>query len=238
VQIAEEILRGARRERSPIELAVTIPHETLRAGHVPAGVRPGADASHLEPRGALDPTAVACFTDATCISAHAARRLACDCGIVDIVEDDRGIALSIGRRRRSIPAATKAALLRRDKTCRFPGCQARVFLQGHHVEHWADGGETGLGNLVCLCSHHHRYLHEYGYSVELTADGDFAFQDPRGRPILDAPPLPKPPGRGFDAIMERNASLDISAETPMCGWDGTRVDYMLAIDGLVAVDNR
>jgi hypothetical protein len=237
VAIAEEIMRGTRRERSPIEIAVSVPAETLRAGHLATGAVAPAAASHLEPgRNELDPTAVACFSDGTCISAHAARRLACDCGIVDVVEDDRGIALSVGRRRRSIPAAMKAALLRRDKVCQFPGCRTRVFLQGHHIEHWVDGGETTLGNMLCLCTHHHRYLHEYGFSISIASDGTFEFKDTLGRLVPHVPTLPQPPRRGRETLVERNASLGISAETPACGWDGVPIDYVLAVDGLVAVD--
>jgi hypothetical protein len=32
-------------------------------------------------------------------------------------------------------------------------------VEGHHVKHWADGGETKLDNLVTLCRCHHRELH-------------------------------------------------------------------------------
>jgi hypothetical protein len=237
VAIAEEIARGSRRERSPIEIAVSIPAETLKAGHLATGAVAPAAASHLEPgRNEIDPTAVACFSDGTCISAHAARRLACDCGVVDVVEDERGIALSIGRRRRSIPGAMKAALLRRDKTCQFPGCRTRVFLQGHHIEHWVDGGETKLGNMTCLCTHHHRYLHEYGFSITIARDGELEFRDALGKRVPQVPALPRPPRCGRETIVERNASLAISAETPACGWDGVPFDYALAIDGLVAID--
>jgi len=44
------------------------------------------------------------------------------------------------------------ALQRRDHGCRFPGCTNRVFVEGHHMQHWADGGETKLDNVVSLCS--------------------------------------------------------------------------------------
>ncbi|MDE0072902.1 MAG: HNH endonuclease signature motif containing protein [Gammaproteobacteria bacterium] len=38
----------------------------------------------------------------------------------------------------------------RDRGCRFPACGCR-FTEAHHVKHWADGGETSLGNTVLLC---------------------------------------------------------------------------------------
>jgi HNH endonuclease len=66
---------------------------------------------------------------------------------------------SDGALERTIPAAIKRALLVRDKTCRFPGCSNRLFLDGHHIKHWADGGETSLNNLALLCtSCHARFM--------------------------------------------------------------------------------
>jgi hypothetical protein len=66
------------------------------------------------------------------------------------------------------------ALKRRDRGCRFPGCVNTRFVDGHHIRHWADGGPTRLDNLVLLCRHHHRLLHEGGYY--LVKDGaDFIF---------------------------------------------------------------
>jgi hypothetical protein len=41
------------------------------------------------------------------------------------------------------------------------------------------GGETSLENLVLLCRHHHRLIHEGGFSVERIGKG-FRFTDPRG----------------------------------------------------------
>ena len=217
VAMAEDVVRGTRRERSPTEIVVSVSAETL--------YQPDAD-----------PTSVGETPDGTCLAPATVRRLACDCCVVNVVEDERGIPLSVGRRRRTLPPALKAALLRRDKTCRFPGCRARVFLQGHHLEHWVDGGKTSLDNALCLCGFHHRYVHEYNYTVEI--DGiDAIFKDPFGRIVPANPRLPAPPNCGRATIVERNIDLDISAETPFLGWDGSPIDYGLAIDGLVTVDD-
>jgi hypothetical protein len=67
-----------------------------------------------------------------------------------VVVDDPRQPLSVGRKTRTIPAAIKRALAVRDRTCRFPGCDHRLYLDGHHIEHWADGGETKIYNL-CYC---------------------------------------------------------------------------------------
>ena len=34
----------------------------------------------------------------------------------------------------------RRALVVRDGGCRFPGCTHTRFVDGHHIEHWADGG--------------------------------------------------------------------------------------------------
>ena len=78
-----------------------------------------------------------------------------------------------------MPPALRRALEARDQGCRFPGCGLR-FAEGHHVTHWADGGETKLENLVLLCRHHHRLLHEEGWSMQWWGEGRPAFFDPRG----------------------------------------------------------
>lgn len=70
------------------------------------------------------------------------RRIACDSTLVTIKEDKTGEPLSIGRRSRTIPPPMRRALRVRDKGCRFPGCTNTRFVDGHHIEHWADGGES------------------------------------------------------------------------------------------------
>jgi hypothetical protein len=68
------------------------------------------------------------------------------------------------------PPAIQRALRRRDGGCRFPGCVNRRFVDGHHIVHWIDGGITNLDNLVLLCRHHHRIVHEGGCYIERDAD--------------------------------------------------------------------
>jgi hypothetical protein len=221
VSIAEAWVRGTSADRSPIELVITVPAETLRQD----------DTSYR------DPSEVACFMDGTCISPEAARRLACDCGTVEVIEDEHGIPLSVGRRKRTIPPSMKKAMIRRDRTCRFPGCTVRVFLQGHHAKHWIDGGETSLSNGACLCDYHHRFVHEYKYTMEILPTGEVVFHDPFGRLVMIAPPPSTPANRGFSAIRVQNADLDITEATPACGWTGDPIDYGLCIEELARVDD-
>jgi hypothetical protein len=111
------------------------------------------------------------------------RRLACDCSTVTVTEDERGTPLDIGRKQRSVSTPLKRALLARDRGCRFPGCGRARFVDAHHIRHWADGGDTALANLVLLCTHHHRLLHEGGFAIRRDSDGEIYFRRPDGRVI-------------------------------------------------------
>ena len=160
----------------------------------------------------------------TAIAAETARRLCCDAGIVPVVDGPNGEPLNVGRRTRSIPPAVRRALSNRDRGCRFPGCPATQRLHGHHVRHWADGGETSLDNLVLLCPTHHRLVHEGGFDVQRLDDGAFRFTNPYGVAI-------RPPRRretsSPETIVVRNASLGlaIDCETATAHWHGERIDY-------------
>jgi hypothetical protein len=127
--------------------------------------------------------------DGTRMSAETSRRLACDAGVVRIDHASDGSILDVGRRTRTIPPAIRRALEARDHGCRFPGCGSR-FTDAHHVEHWADGGTTKLDNLILLCHHHHRLLHEDGYRVEMNPwpGGRPVFYDRRGLPVPERTP--------------------------------------------------
>jgi hypothetical protein len=104
------------------------------------------------------------------VSAETSRRLACDCSVINWL-DHKGSPvtgaepLSVGRKTRIVPPSLRRALQRRDRGCRFPGCSCTRFVDAHHIHHWADGGETHINNLVLLCRHHHRLVHEGGFGL-------------------------------------------------------------------------
>jgi hypothetical protein len=95
--------------------------------------------------------------------------------------------------------------------------------KGHHIQHWADGGETSLQNAALLCSTHHRHVHEYGYTIELDQDQRPRFRDPHGRLVATVPPQPVTAELGWPRIRAANESLAIDAETIACEWDGKPV---------------
>jgi len=122
--------------------------------------------------------------DGTRVSAETSRRISCDTGLVRIRHAPDGSINEAGRRTRTVSPALRRALEARDRGCRFPGCGLR-FTEGHHVKHWADGGETTLDNTLLLCRHHHRLVHEGGWNVSWWGPGKAVFFDPRGGTHFD-----------------------------------------------------
>jgi hypothetical protein len=118
--------------------------------------------------------------DGPAVAVETGRRLACDASLVAILEDVKGEPLDVGRKTRTIPPALRRALASRDGGCVFPGCTHKRYVDGHHLQHWADGGETRLANLVTLCRFHHRAVHEGGMRVERLDDGAWRFTRPDG----------------------------------------------------------
>ena len=172
------------------------------------------------------------LADGPALAAETARRLACDASIVEIRERD-GEPLSVGRKRRTIPPAMRRALQTRDRCCRFPGCENRRFLDAHHVQHWAAGGETKLTNLILLCGRHHRFLHEGGYSIVELGDGKLAFRDSWGGPLS---PVPRSPPGDSNRLLEQNRSLEIDANT--CRRRRRQDEPRLAVDALLSQFRR
>ena len=149
------------------------------------------------------------------------RILGCDGALVGIVEDEYGTPLNVRRRTRAIPPALKPALKPRDRGCRFLGCIATRFVEGHHLKHWAHGGETRLDNLVTLCSYHHCLVQEGGFGVEAVA-GNFHFFIPAGVPITPTPTFPRKRLNGKTGLIRQNKTLgpDIEASTGASRRDG------------------
>jgi hypothetical protein len=183
-------------------------------------------------------TLQATLDDGTRVSAETFRRVACDCGLLAHGGRDEHSTLSVGRRSRSIPPAIRRALRLRDRGCRFPGCTHNRFLHGHHVRHWLHGGETSVDNLVLLCTRHHHLVHEGGWTVvreDGRDGGDWAFVAPDGERL----PAEHRHAVNGDTLAwlqdwaeERGLDLGPDANLPL--WDGTRMDYDVAVAGLLA----
>lgn len=96
---------------------------------------------------------------------------------------------------------------------------------------------------MTLCGFHHGLVHEGGFGVTATDDGLFVFTRPDGRRIPDA-------GTRFRGIvsseepipriceLNREAGLQIDANTGRCRWLGETMDYSLAIEGIQSLRDR
>src|ERR1700674_2170540 len=166
------------------------------------------------------------LADGTPVSAETSRRLACDSARVVMRHATDGRVLDVGRRTRAISPGLRRALDHRDAGCRFPGCGRRL-CDAHHVEHWADGGETNLANTVLLCRRHHRAVHEEGFSMELGPRGEARFHRPDGRPLPEATALPAVVGGPVAALVSRLSSEGVAVDggETLPSWWGGPIDY-------------
>ncbi len=170
------------------------------------------------------------FEHGSSMAAETARRLACDASVIALIENDDGEPLNVGRKTRTISAPLRRLLNARDKGCRFPGCANTRYIDAHHVEHWANGGETKPSNLVSLCRFHHRVVHEGGNRIEFLADGALRFVKPNGAAIDSVAP-------GYTQPLGDWRQLP-AATSPISSWAGDRMDYGLGVEVLLQQARR
>ena len=243
-ELAESYLNSEPRAGNTADryqVMVHVSADTLRSDMVHPDNEVSAETSETQETPNTLTADISYLEDGPHVSAETSRRIACDCSILKLVEDEQGEPLSIGRKSRVIPPALRRALRARDDGCRFPGCTHRAYLDGHHLKHWAKGGETSLDNLVQLCRHHHHLVHEGGFSCERTDDGAIVFRDPYHRPLKASPP--RQPDRSNPEINDWIASLlydpDIDELTCIPHWtSGDRMDWDLGIFHMFQIDER
>jgi hypothetical protein len=188
---------------APFEILINAPAEALA---------PGAPVK-------LDTIAVA--TDGTCLPPATIQRLTCDGAVIG---PDH-------RKTRTISTPLRRALLARDHHCQFPGCANTTFVDGHHIQHWAHGGDTTLDNLLLLCRRHHRFLHEHGYTITRTLTGP-VFHDRHGRPVTT--PTPRGPDGWNQVVALAQHRGHIPRQAPC--WDGSDVDVRLLVEYIARAD--
>ena len=141
------------------------------------------------------------------VPAETVRRLACDAAMTRIASNDRRsgdsadggrpgdaangaraeMTAEISAASRTIPPATRRALIARDKGCVFEGCgRPPEWTDAHHLRHWVDGGPTTLENLALLCRRHHRMVHEEGWQLARSKSSRFEVLAPRDHPQVHA----------------------------------------------------
>lgn len=82
---------------------------------------------------------------------------------LEAVKCDTVITSSGERNHRTIPPSTRRDVLARDRyRCQAPGCRNTRFLEVHHLQSRANGGNNKPENLITLCSRCHQLWHERG----------------------------------------------------------------------------
>jgi hypothetical protein len=166
------------------------------------------------------------------LPASTAERLACDARVQVLLNDRKSNRMYFGRNRRLASPAQIAALTVRDGArCQFPGCTHTRHLHAHHVVHWLHGGRTDIDNLILLCSHHHRVIHDHGYRIH-RLPGRWQILRPDGNPI---PVTGAPLTGNVEGLIEINtrARLRIDRDTLTPNWDGDPLDPEPILDALL-----
>jgi hypothetical protein len=155
----------------------------------------------------VDASALAGGDGRAAVPIEAVKRHCCNGHAVVITETTSGEPLGIGRRSRLVPKSVERAVRARDNgCCVFPGCNNRRFLDCHHIEHWAHGGETTMENLMLLRTKHHTLVHEGGFRIRKDFLDRWAFFRPDGIAVPDAGYVSRldedPPAGGLLSVAE------------------------------------
>ena len=114
------------------------------------------------------------------ISAGAARRLACEAGIIPAVVrrlvDGTSVVLDQGRERRLHTKSMRIALGIEQGGCTAEGCRRPPgWCHAHHDLPWSEGGPTSVANGRLLCPFHHRKAHSPTHDMTRLPDGKVRF---------------------------------------------------------------
>jgi Domain of unknown function (DUF222) len=131
------------------------------------------------------------LADGTRIAPDTARRIACDAKIQDLVLNDTGVPLALGRSARTFTPDQFRALVARDGGCRCCGASPE-HCDAHHVNEWNNQGPTDIDNGMLLCRYGcHRGTHEGHWQVTGNPNGRLTFTDQDGNPIATTEPQPR-----------------------------------------------
>jgi hypothetical protein len=100
------------------------------------------------------------------IAASAARRLACEAGIIPAVLGGTSQVLDLGRKTRFHTEPQRIAMMHRDGGCAAKGCDwPPGMCHAHHLTPWSRGGKTSVDDGVLLCPRHHTLAHDARYQM-------------------------------------------------------------------------
>lgn len=165
----------------------TVQRERERAREILAVIRAGVDEDLLS---GSEP---ATLDDGTPINFSELQTLLCSSVLQRVVVNQEGEVLDVGRKHRIATKHQAAAVIARDRTCRYPGCDRTIgSSEIHHSQYWRDGGKTDIDNLVMLCWYHHKHVHEQKITITHHRDGwdfsshsDFIGTTPHGLAIQE-----------------------------------------------------
>ncbi|WP_022882074.1 HNH endonuclease signature motif containing protein [Gryllotalpicola ginsengisoli] len=122
-------------------------HPVVWVSTTEAELAEGAGLGYLA--GAAEPVGIALVDQAACTG-----------GVQEVVFDESGAFLRLGRTRRAFSRRQRRAMALRDgPRCVIPGCSTPAYLcEAHHVIAHKDGGRTDLDNGVLLCWFHHHEI--------------------------------------------------------------------------------
>src|SRR5947207_8604730 len=173
--LGEDDVRSPKQRRA--DALVEIVHHALDRGTLPRrnGVRPhiNVNTSIEALTGELGTGSVegSELDNGMPVSSRTVQRLACDGTLHRILKAD-SVVIDVGRATRSVSPSQWRALKARHRTCAAPECDRPVNMTSpHHIEFWSSGGKSDLPNLLPLCYHHHRLVHEGGWQVIRAGEG-------------------------------------------------------------------
>ncbi len=116
--------------------------------------------------------------------------LLCDCVTTSVWLSADGTPFDVGTPTSEVPARNRRAVMVRDQSCRFPGCDRPArWTDVHHIKERANKGTHELANLCALCKFHHRYVHKHRLTIRWDRDhASLIFEWPNGRTANSPPP--------------------------------------------------
>ena len=114
--------------------------------------------------------------DEVVVDAATVERAECDAQLIGRVD-----VATPGRASQTIPPKVRRAVSRRHgDRCAVPGCRHAAFVDIHHVERRADGGDHDPERLIMLCGAHHAAVHEGTLVIRGTYSTGFEFEHADG----------------------------------------------------------
>ena len=81
---------------------------------------------------------------------------------------------------KSVTPRLRREVRRRDRGCIVPGCTNHFFIDLHHHQFQSRGGAHSFENLYCLCTQHHRLVHEGLLAIEGSLSEGFVVRHANG----------------------------------------------------------